>query len=146
MVVKKGGCMIKRLVIVLAILLIATSLFAAPVQIGGFSMTPVTKTLTGITDTTDTDAWVPASGQKIVLMGAVYSSGTASGFKVEAGGSSTSLPDIYNTASGCLVLGSGFPIWQGTDDEKLTYTVDLLPSDATYRSSYSLYLWGYETD
>lgn len=135
----------KVLLVLLLVMGLCVSAYAAPVTQGGFAYTPVNKTVTGTGNTTATTIWTPATGQKIVLMGGIYSSGSASSFKVESGTSSTGITDIQNTASGTIVLGSNAPIWQGTDDETLTYSVIILP-ESTTMNSYSLYLWGYETD
>ena len=134
----------KKLLVILLMLLIATPLLAAPVQLGGYSMTPVTKTDTNAddanTNTTETDTvvWTPASGQKIVLMGVVFTSAVATTLRVETG-STLINPPFECTASGLVVVNSGFPIWQGEDDATLTYTVEKA-------GRHSILMYGYETD
>lgn len=134
-----------KILLVIGFLLIMVSTgYSGINDIGGFAWVPVNKIATGTVNANATTIWTPDTGKKIVLMGAVYSSGTASSFKVESGTSSTGIPDIQNTASGCIVLGSGVPIWKGSADETLTYTTNLNAADGTYKKTYSLYLWGYE--
>ncbi len=134
----------KKLFLVLLMLLIATPLFAAADIFSGYSMTPVTKTDSNASDTltntseTDTVVWTPASGQKIVLMGVRFTSDTATTLLVETG-STAVIPVSECGASGLVVVGTGFPIWQGTDDATLTYTVGTA-------GRHSILMYGYETD
>ncbi len=104
----------------------------------GFSYTPVTKTdseLVGSTET-DTVVWIPASGKKIVLNGIKFNSDTATTLLVE-NGTIAVIPTTECTASGQIVIASATPIWQGSADETLTYTVAI-------SGRHSILLYGYE--
>ncbi len=133
-----------KILVVLFVLLMVTPLFAAPQTFGGYSMDIETKTDTNADDIntqtaeTDTVVWTPASGQKIVLMGVAFTSDTATTLRIETG---TTLvgPMAECTASGLVTIGSGFPIWQGTDDATLTYTTGTA-------GRHSILMYGYETD
>lgn len=69
-----------------------------------------------------TAIWTPASGKRIILMGAYFSSDTATTAEVESG-SRDIIPPTYVGVTGGSVIGFGeYPIWIGTDDEALTFS------------------------
>ena len=132
--------------IILTILFVTTYCFASIVEIGGgkvdssgFSYVPVTKTDSTTTDSTETDTivWTPSSGSKIVLLGVKFNSANATTLLVETG-STAVIPTTECAASGQIVIGNGTPIWKGTADETLTYTVPI-------NGRHSILMWGYET-
>jgi len=110
----------------------------------GFPFTPVTKTDTNADDVrpysaeTDTVVWTPAAGKKIVLMGIVLTSETATAARIETGSTLVG-PAFEVTASGLVVVQSSYPIWIGTDDATLTYTIES-------KGRHSILLNGYEID
>lgn len=139
----------KKLVLVVCMLLIALPCYANIVSLGGgsaktsgFDYTPVTKTDTNADDAntytteTDTVVWTPDSGKSIVLMGMYFTSDTATTLRVE-NGSVLVAPLFECTASGLVVINASSPIWKGSADETLTYTVGT-------KGRHSILMYGYE--
>lgn len=127
-----------KILILGLILLTANPLFAAINDIGGFAFKGVTKTDSNTTNKVETDTvvWTPASGSSIVLMGIKFNSDTATALLVEQGTTAV-IPTTECTASGQIVISSFTPIWEGTANQTLTYTV-------VKSSRHSILLWGYE--
>ena len=136
----------KILITSFAILLFTTFAFAGVVTHGGFQFEPQTKTSTLSTaENTDTTVWTPASDNKIVLMGVMFSAKDTTGCaelqlstKVN-NVYTTVIPEIYASASGVVVIGNGTPIWKGDADETLVATTTGI------NVRHSVLLWGYET-
>ena len=124
--------------------------YAGIESIGGYAWTPVTKTYSTEGIASGTVVWRPASGNKIVLMGAIFSNktGVTANTTLEletgwvatgpTGGNGTDVIPPMNIASGPIVIGTGVPIWKGETDATLTITTneELTPA---------ITLWGYET-
>ncbi len=120
----------------------ASVVSAAPVTQGGFEYTPVTKTDEEITISgteTDTVVWVPAAGNKIILMGVAYWSDVQGTFFVESGSTKVIPTSGICSTSGITVIGNGTPIWKGSADATLTYTT-------TINGIHSILMWGFESD
>ena len=99
--------------------------------------TTVTKNYNTTDAQTDAAAWTPASGKRIVLMGAVFSADATETIFFEVG-STTVIPVQYLGANvPHSIPGGGRPIWEGAVDEALTYTT-------TTSANTSVYLIGYE--
>ena len=130
----------KTFIILLVILFSCSSVFAAIDSLGGFAWVPVTKTYTTTGTSSGAIVWTPASGNKIVLLGAVISGSAKNTSELEtnftaAFGGTDILPPIIST--GPIVIASGVPIWQGTADQKIHFT--------TVSPGSAVTLWGYET-
>ncbi len=130
----------KKVLLILLLMGFTSVVSAAPVTQGGFEYTPVTKTLTASSSATDTAVWTPASGRKINLLGASFSSNSAANFLIEDG-STAVIPTTYTIASGIAVIGNGTPIWKGTADGALTATI----SGEFSNTNYTILLWGFES-
>ena len=115
-----------------------TEVSSGDLDVSGFSYVVKTKTHTATTGKeTDRVVWTPDSGEKITLLGAKFSSDTATSLLIETGTTTAVIPTSECTASGQVVVGNGVPIWQGEVDGNLTYTTGTV-------GSHSILLWGYE--
>ena len=135
----------KIILFFLFLLVFAQTSYGANVEIAGWSHDAVSYTATSTSDAADTTIWTPSSGRKIVLMGVVYSSGSASSLLLEQS-STAVIPTIYNTVSGSIVIGNGLPIWEGNADEVLSYTTSVNAGDSTSKKTHSILVWGFEED
>lgn len=138
-----------KILLVVLLLAIAMPCFAGINEMGGFAWTPVTKTYSTNGNVSGVTVWQPASGSRIILMGAIL--GTQDGappntsIEIETGFDSTwqkdgtdVIPPI-NISSGEIVVSSGVPIWRGDVNGKLSVT--------TSKGCHpSVMLWGYETN
>ena len=137
--------MCKKFILFLILMMFVPFVYATQVDSSGFSFIPVTKTSTVTTgNSTDTVVWTPASGSAIVLMGMKFSSATAGTILVESGTTAV-IPTAEYTASGLMVVSSYTPIWQGAEDETLTYTT-VKSGVAGSSGRHSILLWGYEKE
>lgn len=129
----------KILLSIMFLIMFAPLLYGTQVDVSGWSFTPETKTDTGINVTeTDTVVWTPASGNRIVLMGVKFNSDTATNLLIESS-STAVVPATECTASGQVVIQGSTPLWQGTADATLTYTVGT-------KGTHSIMMWGYELE
>lgn len=102
---------------------------------------PVTKTATVTGNgTADTALWTPATGNRIVLMGCIIS--TSAAYKVELEVANVDvIPPMGFQSGGPVSIGFGtFPLWMGTADATLDYTV----TNAGATASTSMVCSGYE--
>ena len=128
-----------KFLLILAVLLITVSFVYA--EVNPLLWDAKTKTATGTSSASDTTIWTPASGNKIVLMGVMLSSESDMDFLIETG-STAVIPRVYGIATEpVVILSNSTPIWTGSDDATLTYTVDNYDS-----MNYSILLWGFEKD
>lgn len=99
--------------------------------------TTVTKNANTTDANTDAVIWTPASGKRIILMGAAFSADATDTLFMEVS-TTTIIPVQYLGANVPDVLsGGGRPIWEGATDQALTYTT-------TTSANTSIFLWGYE--
>jgi hypothetical protein len=134
---KKFLCFLVLTILTVSIILPSVVFAQDHVQQAGYAYTPVTQQYTKCSGTsTSAVVWDPAPGAKIVLMGGIFNSDTATRFALHTTSAQTS-PYINASASGIVAIGSGSPIWKGAVDEDLKLTT-------ITAGSHVLYLWGYE--
>ena len=140
----------KIFLVLILISCFASLAYAGIESIGGYAWTPITKTYSTEGTASGMVVWRPASGNKIVLMGAMIWSknGVPSNTTIEletgwvasgpTGGNGTDIIPPMNITSGPVVIGTGCPIWKGDADATLTITTNNSFTPA-------ITLWGYET-
>lgn len=141
----------KKIILVLILICWTSLAYAGIDSIGGYAWTPVTKTYSTEGTTSGVVVWRPASGHKIVLMGAMISySGVLSpnpSVEIETAYDSTFkfgtdvIPPV-DVTSGPVVIGTGSPIWKGGADATLTISIGGIQGGSMIPA---ITLWGYET-
>lgn len=131
----------KTLIVLLILLFSCSLVFADFATLAGVSWTPVTKTYSTSGSVSGATVWTPATGKRIVLLGACISSenqlakiGLETNYTSGPGGTDI-IPDF--TSTGPVVISSSIPIWEGGVNESiyLTRSKACVPS---------IVLWGYE--
>ena len=153
--------MFKKLLLLVMFLSITSFCFAGIIEIGGgqaslggYAFTPITKTYSvkGTDTVSGQVVWTPASGKKIVLLGASFSSASAAEFVLESNGATYSaatvssvIPTSNCTTSGLINIGNGNPIWKGETNKSL-YLGTRSGVAKGVSNPHSILLYGYETN